>query len=237
MIVTSPTMKQKQLAFIPARDWPLGKMTKLLAGKPLVWHTLAAAAESNCFSRIVLFTNSHEVALVGESISDEVLVISKPDYLASKQSTVWNNLWYFLNSEQAESMEFDRIAMLLPTSPLRGPRQIQEGLTLLDKSVNSVIGVSKEEYSAETRLVINEEGWLEDVESPEIFDSQNISAAPSNEYYYPNGSLYAAWRTSLRRHASFFKGRVLPYVMDKVSSWRVTSDEDFKLAELLLSTR
>ena len=107
----------KVLAIIPARGGSKGvprKNVKLLGGIPLIAHAINCAKESSKVTRIVISTDSDEVASIAKENSCEVIM--RPNDLASDTSNV------VLTVEHAYKTlneDFDIIVLLQPTSPLR----------------------------------------------------------------------------------------------------------------------
>ena len=65
----------KNIAIIPARSGSKGLKDKnilTLAGKPLLWHTIQAAKESDCFETVMVSTDSEQYAEIARECGAEV---------------------------------------------------------------------------------------------------------------------------------------------------------------------
>ena len=126
--------------------------------------------------------------------------------------------------------EEDNIAMLLPTSPLRQPRDITSALEIF-KDCNSVISVT--EYNKPVsclRYIVDD--FITPIVQTDCFEIQRQDI---KKVYEVNGSIYISSVGNLKVNKSFHIGKVKPYIMDKLHSVDINTMEDFKLAEGLLS--
>jgi CMP-N-acetylneuraminic acid synthetase len=104
------------LGLIPARGGSKGiinKNIKMIAGKPLVAWTIEAALKSTKLNKIIVSTDSAEIADISSKWGAEVLM--RPDYLATDGADTLDVMIHALKQIQA-----DTLALLQPTSPIRG---------------------------------------------------------------------------------------------------------------------
>lgn len=105
-----------RLAVIPARGGSKGlpgKNIKILNGKPLIAWSIEAAFESALTDRVLVSTDSEEIARVAEQWGCEVAI--RPSELAIDESTTIEVLQHLYNTISG----VDSMILLQPTSPLR----------------------------------------------------------------------------------------------------------------------
>ena len=119
-----------------------GKNLKLLAGRPLVAHTIDAARESGVFDRLILSTDDPAIADVARGLGCEVPFL-RPAELARDETPhlpVMQHALKWLADHQEYRPEL--VMILQPTSPLRQPRHIREAVALMAASpADSVVSV------------------------------------------------------------------------------------------------
>lgn len=135
------------IAIIPARSGsariPRKNLVSFL-GRPLIEWTIDAAKESRCFDRVLVSTDSPEVAEVARAAGADAPFLrleNSDDVSSSTQATV-----SALNQARDHwGQEFDTVTQLLPTCPLRTPEQIKQMHAVFDDDPRkaSLISASK----------------------------------------------------------------------------------------------
>lgn len=124
----------KTIAIIPARGGSKGlpgKNIQNLGGKPLIAYSIEAAQASGVIDRIVVSTDSEEIAAVARSIGAEVPFL-RPADMAQDQTTMEATLQQALLQFEEESGEqFDITVFLTPTDIFRKAEWISEAVTIL----------------------------------------------------------------------------------------------------------
>lgn len=137
---------KKILAIIPARGGSKrlpGKNIALLAGKPLIAHTIETAQKSQYIDRIVVSTDDKKIADVSQKYGAEI--IERPKEFAEDQSPVHQAVEHAL-SQLVKTHQYipDFVVLLQPTSPLRTIEDISRALDLFLKNpCESVISISE----------------------------------------------------------------------------------------------
>lgn len=137
-------MATKILGIIPARGGSKGipgKNIRLLNGKPLIHYSICAAQQSGLVDRLILTTDSVEIAQVGKELGAEVPFI-RPAELARDDTPMFPVLEHVVKFIEGEGWQADIILLLQPTAPLRQPDQIQAAVQMLtDTKCDSVVSV------------------------------------------------------------------------------------------------
>jgi len=110
------------IALIPARAGSKrvpDKNLKLLAGRPLICHTIRQAKAAECFSEIVVSSDHPDVLRLADEA--HVTAIERPADLATDSSPDIHWVRHALTNRRA-----DAFCILRPTSPFRRPETIRE---------------------------------------------------------------------------------------------------------------
>lgn len=220
----------KILGIIPARGGSKGvpgKNIKLLGGKPLIAHAIDCAKDSGKLSRIIVSTDSEEIATVAETFGAEVIL--RPSDLATDTSNVVTAVKHVLEELKED---FDIIVLLQPTAPFRTGIQLNEVIQLLSDSeeLEGVISVVPMDDVHPARMYhLEKENYI----SSYLIDGETLRRQDIKPVYYRNGCFYAVKTKAFLEHSSFMVQIKKGYVMDV--NWLVNIDipRDFALATIL----
>ena len=132
-------------AIIPARGGSKGvsrKNVRLLAGKPLIAHTIEHALGARFVTRVIVSTDDDEIASVSKEYGAEV--VKRPAELATDTATSESALKHVLDHLRGvEGYTPDLVVFLQCTSPVRTSRDIDRAAQLLlDKGADSLVSVT-----------------------------------------------------------------------------------------------
>lgn len=229
----------KFLAFIPARGGSKGihmKNISLLCGRPLISYTIEAAIESNCFSEIIVSTDSDEIYDVARGFDIRVLVRSP--MLAGDDTPTLDVIKDIIESKQVCIDHFDAIATLQPTSPLRQPSHIREACRLfeLDPGADSLVSCIQlpHIFHPSSLMRLGENGYLTRANA----DSSKPPTRRQDKepLYARNGA--AIYITRMSMISSFiYGGNCIPYFMSEADSIDIDTAEDISKAEAIIRQR
>lgn len=135
------------IALIPARGGsksiPL-KNIKDFAGKPLIAWAILAAKGSKQIDRVIVSTDSEEIAKVAREYGAEVPFMRPAELSGDKVATepVVKHCYEWLL--QNESYKADAIVLLMPPNPLRQSRHLDQAIEIFkNKGVDCVISVNE----------------------------------------------------------------------------------------------
>lgn len=227
------------LAVIPARGGSKGvpkKNIRPLAGKPLICHTVDVARQVTLIDRIVVSTDSEEIAA---AVGDPSLVpFMRPAELAQDDTPdlpVFRHVLDWLRD--AEGAEPAIVVHLRPTSPLRTAASVRKGIELLlgNPEADSVRGVCVPTQNPFKMWRI-EDGFLRpliDFAGPEAY---NMPRQSLPEVWWQNAAVDVVRRRVIMA-GSMTGEHIVPLVMVEMESVDIDSAVDFQLAELLLGSR
>lgn len=220
------------IAIIPARSGSKGvpgKNIKLLNAKPLIAYTIEAAKQSHYVSRIILSTDSHEIAKIGMSYGAEVPFLRPMELSTDNSEAVDTYLYTIDRLQREENIKISNIVVLLPTSPLRKPEDIDAAVSIfVNKNADSVISYTKEDHPIQWHKFINPDGSFEN-----IFEDSIRNRQEHKPTYYPNGSIYV-FKSDLLRTRKYYSDKSFGYIMPKERSIDIDSQLDFYIGEVLL---
>jgi CMP-N,N'-diacetyllegionaminic acid synthase len=217
------------LGIIPARGGSKGIPKKnicLLAGKPLLAYTIEAALNSSSLSKVLVSTDSEEIAEVALRFGAEV--VYRPDELAGDDALV---LPVLLHAVKQMDVVPDKVVTLQPTSPLRLSRHIDEAVQLLSSEWDAVVSISEVQLSPYKMYRLEGDKLL-----PFVADS-NQEGAPRQQLpkvYRDSGAIYVTWHYVLTKKNSIRGDNIRSYYIDPKYAIDIDSIIDLKLAEVLL---
>ena len=106
------------LAIIPARGGSKGipkKNIRLLAGRPLIAYAINTALASKYISKVVVSTDSREIAEVASSVGAEI--VFRDESLSSDMVTLDPVIYHALGECEKTGDHFDAVITMQPTSP------------------------------------------------------------------------------------------------------------------------
>ena len=138
---------KKIIAIIPARKESKripGKNIKNFCGKPLIAWTILGALKSKNLDRVIVSTDDKDIAKVAKKYGAEVPFL-RPAELAIPtigiEPTLKHAYQWLLENENYKT---DALVLLMPTSPLRQTRHINEAIEIFKKTkADSVLGVNE----------------------------------------------------------------------------------------------
>lgn len=226
------------LGIVPARSGSKGvpgKNIRPIAGRPLLEYTARAAGESRVIDRLVLSTDSEEIADAGRRAGLEVPFL-RPAALAGDDTPMLPVLRHAIDTLAAGGWEPEIVVLLQPTSPLRRPEHIRDAVARLrETGADSVVTVVEVPRHLSPDYVMRiDEGVLRPFlpEGARITRRQDARPAYSRE-----GTVYAFRRATLDRFGNIYGDDCRPLIIDPAESLSIDSPADWDAAERLLAER
>jgi CMP-N,N'-diacetyllegionaminic acid synthase len=220
------------LGIVPARAGSKGvpgKNVRLLAGRPLLDYTAQAARESGVVDRVVLSTDSNEIAEVGRRCGLDVPFL-RPASLAADDTPMLPVIRHAVDTLAAGGWTADVIVLLQPTSPLRRPAHVRDVVNRLRSSkADSVVTVVEVPRHLSPDYVMRiDDGLLR----PFLPEGERVSRRQdARPAYSREGTAYAFWRATIERYGNIYGERCEPLVIDATDSLSIDSPDDWAAAE------
>jgi N-acylneuraminate cytidylyltransferase len=232
------------LAVVPARGGSKGiprKNLKLLAGEPLIAHTIREGQKSKLINRLVVSTEDAEIAGVARQRGAEVPFV-RPTELALDDVTdlpVFQHCLAWLAENQNYSP--DIVVHLRPTAPLRTVNHIDRAIELLLASpeADSVRSVSPASEQPLKMWLVNE-GTLTPYIPAEVYGIEEPYNMPRQKLpaaFIHNGAIDVVRAGVIMNKNSMTGGPIKAFVMDADECVSIDTPLDWEVAELLMSRR
>lgn len=204
-----------------------------LMGKPLIAHTIETAKKWGRADRIIVSTDSGEIAQISKEYGVEVPFM-RPDELASdtapKLPVIQHAVKYLMDKENEE---FDLVVDLDPTSPLRTVEDLENAYNIMIQkdSINlfSVCLARKNPYF--NMVELDDKGYAhlsKKLKNP-VFRMQDTP-----KVYEMNASIYMYWTKYLADMDSVINEGSIIYEMPDERSIDIDSEIDFKMVEFFV---
>lgn len=224
----------KNLAIIPARSGSKGlkdKNIKELNGKPLLAYSILAAKASNLFDEIIVSTDSVLYAEIAKQWGASVPFL-RSNELSSDTASSWDVVREIIMRLSESGKNYDTVALLQPTSPLRTAENIVQGYQLFErKNAKSVIGVCEVDHSPLWSNTLPEDLSLEGFIRPEV---NGLQRQEIPIYYRINGALYIVDTAFILQTQDIFSARSFAHIMEKRQSIDIDDEFDFVIAHALM---
>ncbi|MEE9181262.1 MAG: acylneuraminate cytidylyltransferase [candidate division NC10 bacterium] len=221
----------KTCAIIPARGGSKGiphKNVRLLAGKPLLAHTIDSAWRARGVDRVVVSTDDPEIAAVAQQYGAEV--VRRPEDISQDTSTSELALIHVLDElQQTEDYEPDLVVFLQCTSPLTLPEDIDGTINqLLKEEADSALAVTPFHYYL----------WRREESGDAIAINHDPRVRPLRQerepQYLETGGVYVMRAEGFRKAGHRFHGKTVAYVMPPERCLEIDEPVDFLIAEVMM---
>ncbi len=217
-------MRPNVLAFIPARGGSKGIPNKNLyplAGKPLIFWTIAVALQARCFTRIVVSTDSREIAAAAVGFGAEAPFL-RPAELAQDTSLLGDAIAHALARLEEDGFRADIVVELYPTHPFRSVGLVRDLTARLADGAGQASTVRPVSPDWDRLLRLDPDGTVHDLSG---------AAKPFPAPAYRRYGLFNGWRVAqdITR-----RGYVHP-ILDPVELIDIDEMEDMQLAEAIIA--
>lgn len=222
----------KILGVITARGGSKGipkKNVKLLGGRPLISYTIAAAKKSKFLSELIVSTDDEEIAKVARQWGGEVPFM-RPKELAGDtvpHVPVVKHAIEFM--ERKSESTYDYVVIFQPTSPFRTVSDIDETIKkALENKADSAVSLVEVDSPNPIKFKKLEGNRVLPYfyEEPERSRRQDLP-----KVYKRSGAVFVSKRDLVMVHDKLFGDYCVGYVVPKIRSIDIDTDEDWVLAE------
>jgi N-acylneuraminate cytidylyltransferase/CMP-N,N'-diacetyllegionaminic acid synthase len=222
---------------IPARGGSKripGKNIKPLCGKPLLAYAIDAAKGAGLFDRIIVSTDSAEIAEVAKNCGAEVPFL-RPSKLAKDGTATTPVIQHAVRFLERNGETADVIVLLEPTTPLRTAQDVKNCVEMLfAKKADSVVSVRKVPHPPHWMLLVDKDRKAKEF----IKNGLKIKTRTGiPELFELNAAVYVVRKSVLMKRGTIFGSRLYAYEMPAERSVDIDEPIDFKLAEALLGQK
>tara|TARA_B110000238_G_C16002775_1_gene385233 strand:- start:74 stop:772 length:699 start_codon:yes stop_codon:yes gene_type:complete len=227
------------VAFIFARGGSKGlpgKNIKIFSGKPLIAWSIEQANQVQSIDRVVVSTDSSEIAKIAKDYGAEVPFI-RPKDISEDNSPEWKAWRHALSFLLETEGKMPDIMLSIPaTAPLRRVIDIEKCLSLYKKGDVDVVITTKDSHrNPYFNMVKNTEGGNVDLvirlkdklyrrqDAPIVYDMTTVAYVMNPQFIMQNKSI--------------FDGRTKAVKVPLESSIDIDNIFDFKMAEFFLDNK
>jgi CMP-N,N'-diacetyllegionaminic acid synthase len=226
------------VAFVPARSGSERvpqKNLRPLAGHPLLAYAIETALQSGVFGRVVVSTDSEEIADVARWYGADVPFLRPVEYASSTSPDIE---WLRFTIERLEE-PYELFAIVRATNPFRGPAAVRRGL-------DQLLATPEADSLRAIELVKQHPGKTWVLEAGErtmrpLLDQSHLEVAwHAGQYqalppvFIQNSALEIAW-TRVVTETGTREGRVVaPFFTEGFEGFNVDDEGDWERAERLV---
>lgn len=233
-------MTPRVLALVPARGGSKSlprKNIRLLAGRPLIAHSIEAGLASPTVDRVVVSTDDAEIAEVARRHGAEVPFL-RPAALAEDDTPdlpVFRHAleWF----DEHEGWQPEIVVQLRPTSPLRRVEDIDRAVAILDDraDVDSVRSVAEPLENPYKMWSVSAEQLLEPIVASELQEPFNLPRQRLPEVLWQTGAVDVTRRRTLEL-GSMTGVRIAPLVVETLGAVDIDTEASLDLVEWMIRT-
>lgn len=235
----TPGMPMMRICTICARGGSKGvpnKNLRVVAGKPLIAHTLGHALGAGIFDVVAVSSDSAAILEAARSYGAHELV-ERPAELASDTAPKVPAIRHAVRAvEQRRGVRFDTCCDLDATAPLRTADDVKQAVELLErrgvKNVFSVVPARRSPYFNLVEVGADGVARLSKKLEQPVYRRQDAPAC-----FDMNASIYVWRRAALDEADTVFLDDTAAYVMGQRAAFDIDDEVDLKIVELLLQER
>lgn len=214
-----------------------GKNVRPLAGHPLLAYAIETARQSGVFERVLVSTDSEEVAAVARWYGADTPFLRPPEYATSTSPDIEWIAWTLERLDET----YELFGIVRATNPFRGPDVIRRGLEqlLATPEADSIRAVQRVKEHPGKMWELAEDGRTM---TPLLDQSQLEVAWHAGQYqalppvYVQNSALELAWMRVVTETGTR-EGRVLaPFLTHGYEGLNIDEEDDFARAEALVAS-
>tara|TARA_Y100001968_G_C19258475_1_gene668014 strand:- start:253 stop:948 length:696 start_codon:yes stop_codon:yes gene_type:complete len=223
------------LLVIPARGGSKRipkKNIKHFKGKPIIEWVVKEAINSNLFDRVIVSTDSKEIAKVSLNVGAEVPFL-RPNKLADDYTSTSEVIIHTIDWFKQKGIFFSTVSCLYPTAIFIKRKDLKNALEQLNKSEKGIFIFSATAYnsSIQRAFYIDNQGYTK-MFNPEFFKTrtQDLKYA-----YHDAGQFYmAACDTWLQKSDILNNSKA--YIIPKWGAQDIDNNEDWEMAEFIFDS-
>ena len=220
------------LGLVPARAGSKGlpgKNIRLLQGRSLLAYTADAARASGVVDRLVLTTDSEQIAEVGRTLGFDTPFL-RPAELAGDDMPMLPVVEHAIGALASGGWTADIVVLLQPTSPLRTGAHIRTSVDMLRETrADSVVSVVRLPRHLSPDYVMRmDAGKL----VPFLPEGHRVTRRQdARDAYVRDGTVYAFWRRTLEGKRSIYGDDCRPMIIEASESLTIDGPDDWAEAE------
>ena len=239
--MVTPHRESRVLGLIPARGGSKSlprKNVRLLAGRPLIVHSIEAARASRTIDRVVVSTDDEEIAETARRHGAEVPFLrpvrlaedDTPDLPVFRHALEW--------FDEHEGWQPELIVQLRPTSPLRRPEDIDRAVEMLDDrpKADSVRSVAEPLENPYKMWSVTADQWLAPILTSDLREAFNLPRQLLPAVFWQTGAIDATRRRTIMDLRSMTGEHIAPLIVDTLGAVDIDTDASLDLVDWMIRT-
>ncbi len=222
-----------RLAVIPARGGSKripGKNIREFCGKPMIAWSIEAALKSDCFDRVIVSTDSKEIAEISSQHGADVPFFRPPSLSDDRTGTLPVMAHAVKSLIGAAQEKESLVCCIYATAPFVSPGDIVQGHnSLIGAEADYAFSVTTYPYPIQRSLRMTSTGRVE-MFWPEHFHARSQDL---EEAWHDAGQFYWGRAEAWARQLSLFSRRSIPIALPRYRVQDIDSEEDWTRAEYM----
>lgn len=223
-----------RFAIIPARGGSKRipkKNIKPFAGKPLIAYSIEAAFRCELFDKVIVSTDSEEVASIANSLGAETPFM-RPANLADDFTPTQDVIAHAFDLMKEQGHEIESLCCIYPTAPMISASELKKAYEELQANSQATVvySVTSFPYPIFRAVQIRPDGFTEMFwPEYELTRSNELPAAfhDAGQFYWIRASSFETTRRLMT------PGTMLPHILPRHMVQDIDTEEDWRMAEIL----
>ncbi len=212
-------MKRNIVAIIPARSGSKSikdKNIQILGDVPLIAWSINTCKKSKLINNIVVSTDSKKYAAIAKKYGAHQIIL-RPKNISHSKSTDYEVINHAIENLKSDNYEF--LALIRPTTPLRKVEIIDKALNYFIKSKhNSLRSIHENPETSYKSLEINSKNLLKPLQGLKFsLEDLNKPKEFFKKTYIPNGYIDIFKKNYVLKNKKLFGNKVYGFITENVT--------------------
>lgn len=228
-------MKNNILWIITARSGSksiINKNIKLLNGLPLIAYKIKTALSISSSNNVWVSTDSKEYAILSKEFGASVHFL-RPDHLSTDLASSVDVINHCIDYAEKNSLKFDFIGMLEPTSPFVYYGHLENAVKELSSNDKADAIVATREARPNSFFIQNDSDFIADI-GERIKKRTNYGRQNFQKQITPSGGFYISKWGSFKENNGFYSAKTLSYDLPVECELEIDEPIDWTWAEFLI---
>lgn len=221
-----------KLCVIPARGGSKRipkKNIKYFCGKPMIEWTILTAIKSNCFDKIIVSTDSEEIAEISKKIGAEVPFL-RPNNISDDHTGTIPVISHAINFINDHFSKVDYACCIYATAPFVEASFIQEGFKKIkEENANYSFSATSYPFPIQRAIKITSQNRSQ-MFFPENFNTRSQDLENS---FHDAGQFYWGKASSWLENRRIFDDNSIPIIIPRYKVQDIDDQEDWERAEII----
>ena len=221
-----------KLCIIPARGGSKRipkKNIRLFCGKPIIQWSIEAAFESKCFDKVIVSTDSEEIADISKRIGAEVPFI-RPKSLSDDYTPTAPVINHAIEFIKNKHVNIEYVCCIYATAPFVEAAYVKDGLKkIIDTKANFSFSVTSFPFPIQRAIKLTKDN------KSQMFFPENMNKRSQDleDAFHDAGQFYWGKSSAWLEGKSMFDDNSIPIIIPRFKVQDIDNEEDWQRAELM----